>query len=238
MLPRLGPGGQVVSLGGRSLRIAPRPETATVGLSPLPGGLPTIDLVRLALATIASAHGSVDVITTALHRSERAPFEACGFVPVDRLHLLARRLDDRIPPSTKVRRARRRDWPALEALDARAFAPLWHLDRVGMEDAMRATAAARLRIGGGREAVGYAIVGCTGRRGYVQRLAVDPGAEGRGWGTALLLDGLRWLQRRGAESALVNTQETNARARQLYERHGFVLEPDGLVVLGRRAGAS
>ena len=58
-----------------------------------------------------------------------------------------------------------------------------------------------------------------------------PAYRGRGLAEALLADGLRWLTRRGARSALVNTQEANDRALRLYQRVGFVLQPDGLIVL-------
>ncbi|HZA00248.1 MAG TPA: GNAT family N-acetyltransferase, partial [Acidimicrobiales bacterium] len=53
----------------------------------------------------------------------------------------------------------------------------------------------------------------------------------QGVGTALLLDGLRWLRRWGARDALVNTQQGNDRSLRLYQRTGFVLQPGGLRVL-------
>jgi ribosomal protein S18 acetylase RimI-like enzyme len=81
--------------------------------------------------------------------------------------------------------------------------------------------------------VGYAIVGRAARRGYVQRLAVAPEVQGSGLGRALLIDGLRWLGRRGAARAVVNTQVDNDRARRLYESLGFRMAPSGLAVLGR-----
>ena len=79
--------------------------------------------------------------------------------------------------------------------------------------------------------MGYAVCGRSGHRGYVQRLAVAPRAQGGGVGAALLLDGMRWLRRWGARDALVNTQEDNDRSLRLYQRTGFVLQPDGLAVL-------
>ena len=81
---------------------------------------------------------------------------------------------------------------------------------------------------------GYAIAGRSGPRGYVQRLAVDPWAAGRGVGTALLLDSLAWLRDWGAHEALVNTMVGNDRAVELYRRHGFEPVAGGLAVLGRQ----
>jgi len=52
-------------------------------------------------------------------------------------------------------------------------------------------------------------------------------------GTLLVLDALNWLQRRGAQTALVNTPPDNERALALYQRCGFRVEPDRLTVLHR-----
>ena len=52
-------------------------------------------------------------------------------------------------------------------------------------------------------------------------------------GAALLVDGLRWLHKRGANRAYVNTQSDNDRAYALYQRVGFTPMPVGLCVLGR-----
>jgi ribosomal protein S18 acetylase RimI-like enzyme len=52
-------------------------------------------------------------------------------------------------------------------------------------------------------------------------------------GQALLVDGMHWLRDRGATRALVNTQEGNERALDLYTRSGFQRLPVGLCVLGR-----
>ena len=80
---------------------------------------------------------------------------------------------------------------------------------------------------------GYGLFGRAGNDGYVQRLAVHPEAQGDGLGRALLADGLRWLQRRGAVHAYVNTQSDNDRAYGLYCASGFTPMPIGLCVLGR-----
>ena len=80
---------------------------------------------------------------------------------------------------------------------------------------------------------GYAVAGRSLERGYLQRLAVDPAHQGHGLGTALVLDALWWLRRRGATSTLVNTQEANDAALALYERLGFRRQAEGLAVLHR-----
>jgi ribosomal protein S18 acetylase RimI-like enzyme len=50
-------------------------------------------------------------------------------------------------------------------------------------------------------------------------------------GRALVLDGLSWLRRRGAERVVVNTQLENRKALALYESLGFRRESRGLSVL-------
>lgn len=80
---------------------------------------------------------------------------------------------------------------------------------------------------------GYAITGRAGVRGYLQRLAVDPALQRKGVGSALVLDGLRWLRRWGSREVLVNTQVGNTGAVALYEALGFRIQPEGLAVLRR-----
>lgn len=118
-------------------------------------------------------------------------------------------------------------------MDRAAFPEFWRFDSLALADALEATPAVRFRMAGGRFAPvsGYAICGRSGRRGYVQRLAVHPAAQGRGTGRRLLLDGLHWMLDHGVTRALVNTQTTNEAALSLYSAVGFRDEPVGLSVL-------
>jgi ribosomal protein S18 acetylase RimI-like enzyme len=117
-------------------------------------------------------------------------------------------------------------------LDHRAFPPFWQLDRSGLVDAVHATPQSRFRVTeDGGAIVGYVITGRAARRGYIQRLAVDPSHGGRGMGAALVVDGLRWLARWRVDHVAVNTQLDNERALALYERLGFRRQAPGLSVL-------
>jgi ribosomal protein S18 acetylase RimI-like enzyme len=122
-------------------------------------------------------------------------------------------------------------------VDAVAFAPFWRLDAAGLGEALDATPLSRFRVAtvGGRVA-GYAVSGCSAAQGYIQRVAVDSGRRRRGLGRALVVDGLRWMRRRGVERAVVNTQLGNQPALNLYLSLGFRLEPTELAVLRRRLG--
>ena len=92
------------------------------------------------------------------------------------------------------------------------------------------TITARVRDG---RLVGYAVTGRAGSQGFLQRLATDPDHAGTGIGAELVLDALRWGARRRVTRVLVNTQEGNERALELYRRLGFQLTPTDLVVLTR-----
>jgi ribosomal protein S18 acetylase RimI-like enzyme len=226
-----------VGLGhGDRLRFGPwRGDALTAYVAPVRPGLGPISAadVERCVEAAAAAHYRT-AITAALPRREQAPFLEVGFAVAERLHLLVHPLDDlpTLDPAALLRRGRRRDRDATLAVDHAAFAPFWRLDEQGLGDALSATSAVHYRVAhrAGR-LVGYAVTGRADHRGYVQRLAVDPAMEGEGIGAALLLDGLRWLRRWGARDALVNTQEGNERSLRLYQRTGFVVQPEGLAVL-------
>jgi ribosomal protein S18 acetylase RimI-like enzyme len=181
--------------------------------------------------------GYRSVVTSPLTEAAAAPFLAAGFGNREHLHLLAHpleevaRFDADRPP---VRRAWRRDRAAVLDIDAHAFLPSWQLGPAGLREALRATPSVRFRVGHHRDEpspVAYAVTGRAGHQGYLQRLAVHPSARGRGFGRALIDDGLRWVRRGGARRCLVNTQEDNHDALALYEGCGFERLPTGLAVL-------
>lgn len=177
--------------------------------------------------------GVAQAVTPALTPLDSQPFLEAGFSLHERLHLLSRPISNPTPrggrPISTGRPWHRR---AVLTIDQRAFEPFWQFDRATLSEARRATPVSRFRISreDGRVA-GYAVTGRAGPRGYLQRLAVDPDVSGSGHGTDLVNDAIHWLQRRGATSALVNTQEKNKRALALYERLGFVRHDQGLLVL-------
>jgi ribosomal protein S18 acetylase RimI-like enzyme len=191
--------------------------------------------VRRCVARLAG-QGVVEVVTAALTPGEQAGFLAAGFTVRERLHLLAKDLAGAPEPpdvatTARLRRGHRTDRRSVLAVDHLAFPPFWQLDGNGLQEAMAATPASRLRVAVDPAVVGYAVTGRAGGRGYLQRLAVHPGHQGHGVGTALVVDALRWMRRHGADRAIVNTQERNDAALRLYLRLGFRLQPGGLAVL-------
>lgn len=232
----------VVRWGAGRLRIGPwRGDDRVAYLAPVGDGpAPTPDAVRRAVAGLVG-RGYTEAVTSALGPLEAQGFLLAGFEVHERLHLLARDLLDLPPaPPAPLRRGRRRDRAAVLAVDGRAFSPFWRLDDDGLDEALAATPSSRFRIADDRERpageaiAGYAVTGRAGRRGFLQRLAVDPACEGRGLGRALVVDGLVWLRRRGCDRVVVNTQEANQRALELYEHLGFRRQHAGLAVLHTR----
>ena len=204
---------RVLCTGSRSLRVAPWPaDGRTAQLTMAPGVVaPTRDTLRAALLEAAAA-GYASAVTAALGSAERTPFTEAGFQPLAWLHLLERDLVDLPGPP--------------------------QLGTAGIAEARHATPSNRVRVAVAPSGAisGYAVSGRSGGRGFLQRLAVDPGVQGRGLGTALALDGMRWMQSRGATTVLVNTQVDNDRALALYRRLGFRLLDEQLAVLGRDLG--
>ena len=224
--------------GGTRLRVRPwHPDRQVAHVTPPPhstGPLTAAEVRRC--IDVLRQDGYAAAVTAGLVRAAQPPFLEAGFVPAERLHLLVHPLDELPTPTPSaagmLRRGRRRDLDDVLAVDGAAFSGMWRLDRAGMHEALTATPAVHLRVArDGAGVAGYAICGRAGHRGYVQRLAVHPRARCQGVGTALLLDGLRWLRRWGARDALVNTQQGNDRSLRLYQRTGFVLQPGGLRVL-------
>ena len=180
------------------------------------------------------ARGFTFVVTSALSPEECSGFLRAGFEVQEELELLAHDLGAIPTVRHRLRRPRRADRPRVLAVDSIAFDSFWRLHQGGLDDALGATPSVRFRVHGRRDRLdGYVIGGRGAGTGYVQRLAVHPSARGQGLGRSLLADVLRWMRRRGAARALVNTQRTNEAAISLYCACGFRVLPEGLRVLAR-----
>ena len=227
----------VIRMGREKARVAPwRGDGAGAVITTLPEApLLSVDFVRHCLETLAG-QGIRRVRTTALTPLEQSGFLAAGFSVEEELRLLGMDLDRgrlAVPPGVRLVSVRGRDRREILGVDSAAFSEFWRFDDVALTDALRATPDVHFRAAHPRFSAmeGYAICGRAGRRGYVQRLAVHPSAQGRGVGRRLLLDGLAWLAARDATKAFVNTQLSNRSALALYEAVGFREEPVGLCVL-------
>ena len=225
---------EVLEWGQERARAGPwRGDGLVAYLAPLPQAPPpSADFLCRCLDTLAQ-RGYAEVITSALVGSEQQPFRAVGLraagaaaPPRPRPVRPAagprpapttcagptRPTGPRCSTSTPGRSPRSggstaADWPR----------PSW--PRRPAASGSPATAAGTTVFGS--DVLGYAITGRAGDEGYLQRLAVAPAARRAGVGRALALDGLRWLRRRGARRAVVNTQYGNDAALALYLGLGF-----------------
>ena len=225
--------------GGDRLRVGPwRGDDRIAYIAPTPEShAPAAGTIRRCCELLA-ARGYAEALTAALGPTDSIAFLDAGFTVRERLHLLVHELGlipD--PPPVALRRGRRADRAAALEVDGRSFDSFWRLDGPGLDEAMRATPSSRFRVADvDGEVGGYAVSGRAGDRGFLQRLAVDPAHRRSGIGRGLVADGLRWMKRRGATRAVVNTQEHNEAALSLYRRVGFHLQPGGLAVLHTTLG--
>ncbi|MFK8023035.1 MAG: GNAT family N-acetyltransferase [Ilumatobacter sp.] len=172
-------------------------------------------------------------------------FLDAGYTVADRLALLERPLIGRSDVSHHLvrgdwtlSRLRPRDRVAAADVDQSAFPTGWRHDADSLLDIAAATPQSHQRIAhssrrSGRRCLGFSITGKAGTTGYLQRIAVHPSARRHGVATALVVDSLQWLMRRGAARAMVNTGIDNTAALALYEGLGFRRRDEELVVLER-----
>ncbi len=79
---------------------------------------------------------------------------------------------------------------------------------------------------------GTVMAGYEGHRGWINYLAVDPGARQRGLGRALMAEAERLLRERGCPKINLQVRRDNREAMAFYERIGFA--EDASVSLGKR----
>jgi ribosomal protein S18 acetylase RimI-like enzyme len=208
-----------------------RPDIASAAF--FAAGAPSPRTIDRVVTRLRDA-GYREVLTNALGTAAEAALVDRGFVVRDRLLLLEHRLVPVPPASGQTRKATRADRDAIVAVDDAAFESFWRFDDLALREAARATPKSSIFVvDGDAEVAGFVLVGRAGGTGYVQRLAVAPAAQRRGYGRALVADGLRWLREHGAARALVNTQADNSHALALYRAMGFADLESGLSVLGR-----
>ncbi len=80
--------------------------------------------------------------------------------------------------------------------------------------------------------VGTIMAGYEGHRGWINYLAVDPGAQRGGLGRALVAEAERLLRSAGCPKINLQVRSTNAGVIAFYRRLGFAV--DDVVSLGKR----
>ena len=194
--------------------------------------VPTAAQIEVAIEH-ARRRGARALRTSALFPRATTPILEAGFHPIDRLALLRRDLSDIVdlPEMSATRPMLSWHHRAAAHVDRSAFGPLWGNDAVNIREIRHATPEHRARIvRHHRSIVGFAVSGAAGDHGYLQRLAVLPAHQRDGFGTVLVVDALHWMHDSGLRTALVNTGLDNAPALSLYDRLGFELLDEVLVI--------
>ncbi len=205
--------------------------------------VPTAAAVAAWVTEALETHRGLRAIRTgAMFPTAAEAFFDAGFHSIDTLALLQARL---VRSSTRSLHGRRSDTqrlrashlPEVAALDRRAFGDPWGNDVRSLNDIADATPRHRARIvaatgaNAQRHVGGFALTGQSGEVGYLQRLAVDPAYRRHGLARRLVDDSMRWMQRRGATTAMVNTALDNDAALALYADAGFRRRDETLTIL-------
>lgn len=163
----------------------------------------------------------------------RETFEARGFDLVSLLRSYDK--DDYGVPSAgnqevRVRPFEPRDAEALVEVEDRSFDQLWRHDAAmfrEVDETYPYFVVAEDEAG----VCGYQYNAVDAMTGYLVRIAAHPRVEGRGVGTRLMAEAVRYFERRSVWRIALNTEETNTRAHRLYEWFGFHrVEPHGFVL--------
>lgn len=81
--------------------------------------------------------------------------------------------------------------------------------------------------------VGYAGFTTQGNWGHLDRIAVDPAAQGSSFGAAILAFTLGSMHRQGVTRVTLSTQSDNYQAHRLYEGFGFQQTSNSQTIVGR-----
>jgi len=205
-----------------------------------PGRSPSLDIPKLGEAMEERVRNQISQGTAAqvVVYGEKwlvQPLRLAGFELVDRIQYLAlgqlqRRSspagDRRSSAEVTLRAGGPADMAAVAELDARAFTPIWRLDR---QTLMTLFLVGRVRLAEkDDQVVGYAALSIPGGRdAQLARLAVHPVAQGMGVGRLLLTDAIDYARRSWSDALLLNTQASNSRSLALY--HAFGFRPTGRV---------
>ncbi len=124
------------------------------------------------------------------------------------------------PAAVPLRPLRAEDLPAVVRVNSRSFKLLWQNGLGSLAAALgQSIVATGIEIDGRLAA--YQLTTASPLGAHLARLAVDPDFQRRGLATALVLDLIHQLERRGYRSISLNTQADNLRSQDLYRKLGF-----------------
>lgn len=169
-----------------------------------------------------AAEGVKQVACLSLQHWVRPFIVSWGFEKINAI-VTMRRTKGKERPTTDdmyIRPGALSDIPAVVDVDAAAFGPLWAYNEPTLRLAQREAVYFSVIEQAG-QIVAYQISTNHYGSGHLARLAVRPGLQGQGYGSALVSDMLHHFDQQGVRVISVNTQKDNLRSRRLYNRFGF-----------------
>lgn len=119
-----------------------------------------------------------------------------------------------------IRMVRAEDLSTLVEVDQEAFSPPWQMTKAELRQAERVSAVCTVALYQNR-IVGYQLSTLYFDGSHLARLAVVPDVQGKGIGSALVTDVMRYFARKGVFVMTVNTQSSNEVSQRIYLRYGF-----------------
>ncbi|RJP49551.1 MAG: GNAT family N-acetyltransferase [Anaerolineaceae bacterium] len=132
--------------------------------------------------------------------------------------------DAKLPPISngfRIRPMLAADLPEVAQLDRMAFGAFWHNTLDSLQRAYSQSVHASV-VEDDLGVVGYQISTGNPLGAHLARLGVRSEAQGRGVGSALVADLVRYLETHQAGNLSVNTQSDNAASLALYKKFGFI----------------
>jgi len=206
-------------------------RTPDANLRIIRGGAPFLDACTAWLI----GNGAPSVLSPPLGSGAARTWESVGYQRSVPLALMRLELAQPVPAPDHLVVSDDVVLGDLLRIDHAAFDDFWQFDRVGLEEAINATSNARTLTIRGPEAepVAYAVIGLGHAISYLQRLAVHPDWQRSGMGRSLVRASARVARTAGTRAMVLNTQQENEAAIQLYASEGFVTQAEPLMVLRR-----
>ena len=147
--------------------------------------------------------------------------------------------DERASDDPRIREFRAEDYDRVMELWAAGGLPLKPegrdsraalLGQIGLPNVRFLVAAA----GAGGRVVGTVLATHDGRKGWINRLAVDAPLRRRGLGARLVAEAERWLEAQGMDILACLIEDDNARSMAVFEKLGYRKHPEIIYFAKRR----
>lgn len=136
-----------------------------------------------------------------------------------------------------------RDLDAVQAIEVRSFSNPWHKTTFLGEIQNRSIAYPLVAVSPEKKVIGYVMFWLIDGEAQINNIAVHPGFRGRGVGEGLMRFALDKIRALGGSFVTLEVRQSNASARRLYEKLGFVViglrkgyyqnPPEDAVLMGR-----